>query len=463
MHLALAVALVSAADADIDAAKLLREAGKGATLLEVVTSDENAPDRPSTTSLRVEDEKAIAALLALIKAESVNPKKFLHHMCSGHPVTRLSRGGQVLALFSFDHVSYLRPHDGRWPGDAKVLPTAARAMAAWYAKYGFTLYADEFRRADEEIAAQEAYFRPFPPVLERVLRTSQGQLGDAEAKAIERETPDPLKRFTLLCEGLARLPSVGVLTFEHQTTFALTARLAPVVLERALLGFDERSAAALGASRFLFEQQEKNAFEVLAGVPMEKARVIAAKYAALHFADRTRVRRTDAAFQLVPFFGAEVEQVLRAELARPFEPMPSRQCYGEEPPQLAALVVLSSQHALSEQTAPVFDPALLPCSGDRGVVAVARALRTGKLPDVSELDDTPRATMVLWVRRGLQGRRDRAAIDLAVALIDKSLWVMWELVAWVDGLMTGSSREATYDVMLEVKAWWERSRTTWPQ
>lgn len=461
MHLALLVALVSSADGDVDAAKRLREAGKGATLLELSTSEDSAPDEKPTTYLRVEDPKAIAALLALIKTKPVNAKKFLHHMCIGHPVTRLSKDGKVLALFSFDHVKYLRPYDERWPGDAELLPASARALAAWYAKYGYTRYADEFKRADDEVAAIEAYFAPFPPVLQRLLRTNQSEtVSDADAKAVERETPDPVKRFTVLCEGLSRLTAVRVLTFEHQTTFALTGRLSPAVLEKALLGFDAQSAAAKGAARFLFEQQRPTA-EVLAGVPMDKARAIVAKYAALHFADPTRARMSDTAFQLRPFFGVEVEKVLRAELARPLPSMPSRECYGEEPSQLGALVVLSAEKALSEQTAPAFES--VPCEQDRGVVAVARALRTGRLPALSDFEGTPRETMKLFVQQGLKLRRDRAAIELAVGLIDKSVWVMWELVAWLDGIMSGQSREPTYEVLLEVKAWWERTRAAWPE
>ena len=97
------------------------------------------------------------------------------------------------------------------------------------------------------------------------------------------------------------------------------------------------------------------------------------------------------------------------------------------------------------------------------MVAVARALRTGRLPALSDFEGTPRETMKLFVQQGLKLRRDRAAIELAVGLIDKSVWVMWELVAWLDGIMSGQSREPTYEVLLEVKAWWERTRAAWPE
>lgn len=464
MHLALFVALVSAAGGDLDAAKLLREAAKDADVLEVVTSDDRPEDVKPQTFLSVKDPKAIAALLALIKAKPVNKDKLLHHMCIGHPVTRVSRQGKVVAAFSFDHVKYLRPYDERWPGDAELLPDSARAMAAWYAKQGFTPYADQFKREDDTVAMNERYFRAFPRELQRVLRSNQGEaVSPADVKAVEKETPDAVKRFTLLCEGLALRPEVGLLTFEHQTTYALTERLDAATLQKALLAFSPDSAAAKGASRFLFEQNKTTA-EVLRGVPMDKARVIVAKYAALHFADRTRARQTRTAFLTQPFFGVEVEKVLREELKRPLDPQPEGSCYGDEPPQLGALVVLSVEKALNEQSAPTFAPEALPCAQDRSSIAVARYFRNGALPAIAEFEQgTSREAMEVFVRDGLSKRRDKAAIELGVALIDKSVWVMWKIVAWLDGLMTGASREATYDVMLEVKAWWERSRASWPQ
>lgn len=152
--LSIVLALMSAGPPveTIDAAAMLRRAASGATRLEVVhipMEDVIAAMEPGYVTprdeiaLKVDDPKAIAALLALILLEPVyaDPRYARGHLCTGWSVTRIYRGEELVAEFSFEHEVFIRPLRPKWNGSAVVKPSAIRPIVDWYDAHGYHRYA----------------------------------------------------------------------------------------------------------------------------------------------------------------------------------------------------------------------------------------------------------------------------------------------------------------------------------
>lgn len=145
-------------------ADILRKAARDADSLELITETFARDDAPgsSKTVLSVRGREEVRAFLALIETPPVPEGSWSHHMCVNATRIELRRGKKRVASFSFDHVSTLRPIQGKlWgSGDVFVTDASARSIAKWFADRGFREYSDEIAREDDERARRTAPAAP---------------------------------------------------------------------------------------------------------------------------------------------------------------------------------------------------------------------------------------------------------------------------------------------------------------
>ncbi|MFO0595313.1 MAG: hypothetical protein U0228_08415 [Myxococcaceae bacterium] len=441
----------------VDPAALLRSTARGADQLQLVTDD--GPETPGgKVLLDVRDPVAIAALLAVLDTEPVKTKRGIHHLCIGWPITVISRNGQVVARFSFDHEQFVRPHDDLWPWDAVVRPRARKPLARWYAEHGYPPYLEAITDAELKAASLETFFKAFPPQFQKVLRTQEDLPVPAALLArIAAETPSEAARFELVCRGLTLHPEEVGSSFEHQTLFAVAGALSNKALASGLLGVTVKGPLADGAARLVFDDNESDA--QLARLSPTEAQTVVAKLAPVFLASERHFRLDALPLVLDRWWSPRLEAVWHAELEQTSRPRFS--CY-RTPTWLAAAAALANHGALSEsewkrvEAAPVTE-----CPHDAGAVAIVRFLRGGALPTVEDVRYANSDLQEVFVKK-LSQRSDWAAVDLGMQLVDVT--ALWSLQPWLVPLMRpgAQSVEPTYEQGKQLVAWWASAKASYP-
>ena len=435
----------------VNPADVLRRVAAGADSLFVVT--EPLAGEKGRSLLEVSGADEIAHLLSLIDTPTSDEGQYIHHLCVGHPKIRLALHGRVVAEFSFDHVSLLRPYSkGLWSeSDVQLTNTSARAMAAWFAHHGLRIYQQEFEGGDNEQARWDAFRAEFPLSTRAFLpkktssirafrpESGNGQTEDCSPQSLEplsSEIPDQVERAHVIFRALGRLGTDwNSYTEEEATVLRWAGCLDPDHLVAAIDDVGNDPGELRGAARVLFRPRPGGE-RFLMRQPRATAERLALRIASAAFAEGDSYISRRLPLKLARFESAAANRVLFDGAARAVEGE-DRPCVGtsEANASLSALVVLAARRRANASAIKAAASREWQCPANRAAARVAAALVGGQMPTREDLQGSDRTTGLMTLER-LKRNPNRKAQELARSTLLVHPWseVRDETKRWLASL-----------------------------
>jgi hypothetical protein len=440
----------------------LRQAAEGADKLTVVSDPSLYKSR---TFLTVVGSKEIVRLLALIDTPPVEDGTGMGHGCGGFPHIRLFRRGVMVAEFSFDHVSMLRPlSDNLWSGgDVSVTDASARAIAAWFDRKGFHVYKDDLDREDRDRAKQEAFLKSFPPSIEAILRDADETKpeGDVLASVI----PNNLERTKVICHALGSLDSYWFgIPADVGLVLGWAESLSSQSLAAAIDGFGDKSVELRGAAQLLFGWRP-GASPRLANVDLATRDRVIARAATAIFDGPLSDNQRKLPLRIMHLTLPKVEKVLQRQAER-VQRARNDSCPSlpDEEPSLAALTALAGRGKADPRMVAAANRRRWKCSGNAAAAHIAAALAVGHVPNTDDIQAAVE-TSALVVLQHLRDFPTQTSIDLAFAsLLDHKFGVVrGETADWLADLagLHLPEEQGEDDTRTSLERWWSTARSGW--
>ncbi|MGC4114629.1 MAG: hypothetical protein QM765_08470 [Myxococcales bacterium] len=465
-------------------ADILRQVAAGADRLQLVEYPMGGLESPPLVS--VSGSAEVQTLLEVIETPPVDANSSNHHLCIGHPPIRLYRGKKLVAEFSFDHESMLRPlSKGLWRGgDVSVTRASAEGIALWFKRHGYSDFADNL---EAELRAEETrrrFLEVFPDDVQLLFRESDnGLVGFASARRedapadagqpedpVARALPDDAERLRLICRGLGYLEtSWDEFSAPERLLLDSASRIAPRKIAGVIDGFAEGSPELRGAARLLF-RGPMNGRGLIHKLDAATAQKLGSKAArqVFHDGDSEDARRLFWTLEAYP--GEQTLAVLTEQAVRAKD-VPDVPCgrYADSEDELSPLSALT---LLAERRQVRFEHVLAAarrswqCPTNSAAARIALASACERLPDETDVKAAAAASAgrMLWRTNEL---RTRESVDLVFAtLLDhRRIEVREAASKWLTRL---SKLEFAKEVPLEERAkqlqsWWSGARPGWSE
>jgi hypothetical protein len=439
-------------------------------------------DKPAIL-LTITGAPKVANFVRLIETPAIDLEGTMSHGCAGFHHIRLFRKGRLVAEFSFDHTSLLRPYsENLWKGgDVEVTESSARALASWFKEHGLPESQKEIDDTDEERARWEAFHEVFSPTVREFLKKVRLPIWDrtdlptncpaASVELLSAAVPDPSERARLLFVALGNLRGDWSSYDDEGGTVLVWAHCLPVeILVSTISELKDDEVAVRGAARVFFGSYPGGTGLIRRLGPDVAAR-LAAVLASPIFLENDAKNAPLLPQLLSDFRTKEVDDVLRAAAAR--TDAPRDEACGDldrASVPLSALVVLSERRRADSDLLHLLSKREWRCRANRAAVRTADALADERLPKADEVAGAD-ATTVLMLLRRLKEHTTKDAVDLAFAGLLENRWgvARGAVEEWLsdlskvqppakEGITYG---EYTREYHARLHSWWTQARPNW--